>query len=202
MCAAITTSAIGVGISGYMAYQGAQEKKDAKAALNKYERQTLDNAFESIQISTLGSDMLREEASKTAATLVDASQNAGSRGVFANVPRIQQGINAQNREAAIDLDNQNNRRQYAIANDNARIEGITENRDIQNMGALSSQYQSGKQDMWNGITGMSKAISTGLNSYQPKEHPYDEEVVDVEERGVTRKPMEITAPVPFSNFRF
>ncbi|MGL4582977.1 MAG: hypothetical protein ACRCVU_08350, partial [Flavobacterium sp.] len=52
-----------------------------------------------------------------------------------------------------DLDDQVMRREYAIADENARLRGIREERDMQNINALSSQYMAGEQNTWNGING-------------------------------------------------
>ena len=86
--AAITTAAISVGVSGYMAYDSSQKKKKAQNEMNNYERQSLDNAFKNVQISTLGSDLMREENQRTTANLLDASKDAGVRGIMGAIPKI------------------------------------------------------------------------------------------------------------------
>jgi len=156
--AAITVSALSVGLSGYMAYQGAQEKKKASKELNEYERQTLDNAFKDIPLSTIGSDAIREENRITSSDLVDSSRQAGIRGVFGGIPKIQSFTNTSNQEALSYLDGQDIKRNYAIAGDNVNTRNMRENRDIANIAALSSREQAGKEDMWNGLTGVAKAV--------------------------------------------
>ena len=158
--AAITTAAIGVGVSGYMAYDSSQKKKKAQNEMNNYERQSLDNAFKNVQISTLGSDLMREENQRTTANLLDASKDAGVRGIMGAIPKIQAQNNDVNQEAKVALDNQVIKRDYAIAGDNQELRGIREQRDYSNLAAISSQINKADQDMWNGITG---AIS-GLDS--------------------------------------
>lgn len=188
--AAITTTAIGVGISGYMAYQGEQDKKKAQAELNSYERQDLNNAFENVKISTIGSDLLREESQRTSANLVEASRNAGIRGILGGIPKIQEFTNNINREGQKILDDQVLKREYAIAGDDVKLRGEKEDRDISNISALSSQVQKGEADMWNGIGGVSKGISYGANnidfskpettdtssSFNPGNTKFDEEI--------------------------
>lgn len=152
--AAVTSAVIGVaglGMSAYQAIDGANRQKKAQRELNNYERQELNNAFENVQISTMGSDLLREENARTTANLVDATQMGGARTIIGGIPRIVGTSNEINREAAKMLDDQVRQREYAIAGDNARIEGITENRDIANINALSSQVEAGRQDMWSGF---------------------------------------------------
>lgn len=153
MAAAITSAAIGVAAAGYSIYQGESQKKKAKAELNSYERQELVNAAEQIEISTRGTDLMREESQRTVANMVDALQGGGGRMLAANLGQLQAGINQTNRQIQKDLDDQVMRREYAIADENARLRGIREERDMQNINALSSQYMAGEQNTLNGING-------------------------------------------------
>lgn len=152
MCAAITGAALGVAAAGASIYQGAEQKKKAKAELNAYERQELNNAFENIEISTVGTDLMREEAQRTTANIVDALQGGGSRGL-ALLPAVQANTNQVNRQIQKDIDDQIIQRDYAIAGEDSRIMGIKEQRDNQNIAALGSQYMAGEQNMMNGING-------------------------------------------------
>ncbi|WGK93785.1 MULTISPECIES: hypothetical protein [Flavobacterium] len=172
--AAVTSAiigGIGVGLSAYQAIDGANRSRKAKNELSDYERQTLDNAYKDIQISTMGSDLLREENARTSANLIDATQLGGIRGVIGGIPKIVGTTNQINQQAAQMLDGQVQKRDYAIAQDNARIEGITENRDIANIAGLSSQVETGRQDMWNGFSSaLSSAayLGRGLEKIQDK----------------------------------
>lgn len=151
MAAATAIGLGGLALSGVQAIDGMNRSKKAQRELNNYERQELNNAFEDVQISTMGSDLLREENARTTANLVDATQMGGARTIIGGIPRVVGASNEINREAAKMLDDQVQRREYAIAQDNSRIEGITENRDIANINALSSQVDAGRQDMWAGF---------------------------------------------------
>lgn len=147
-----------------MAYKGAEDKKKAQNALNDYERQSLDNAFENIKISTIGSDLIREESGRTSANLVDASRNAGIRGILGGIPKIQSFTNTENQEARKYLDDQVIKREYAIAGDETDLRGMRENRDNSNIAALSSQVQKGDAEMMNGISGVAKGLQYGANN--------------------------------------
>jgi hypothetical protein len=160
MCAAITTAAVSIGVSGYMAYDASQKKKKAQNEMNDYERQSLDNAFKNVQISTLGSDLMREENQRTTANLLDASKDTGVRGIMGAIPKIQAQNNDINQEAKVALDNQVIKRDYAIAGDNQELRGIREERDNSNLAAISSQINKADQDMWNGITGTMSGIDS------------------------------------------
>ncbi len=150
---AAITGGMGLLSSGASIIGGLNQKKKAKAELNSYERQDLLNAAESIEISTLGTDLMREESQRTVANIVDALQGGGSRVLGASLPQLQAGINQTNRQIQADLDQQVINREYAIANEEAQLRGIREQRDNQNIGALQSQYMAGEQNVWNGITG-------------------------------------------------
>jgi hypothetical protein len=151
MAAAITSASLGVAAAGYSIYQGAEQKKKAKQAINDYERQTLSNAAERIQISTMGSDLAREESQRTVANIVDALQGGGGRMLGAGIPQLQAGINQTNRQIQKDLDDQVRNREYAIAQEEGRLTSIREQRDIDNLSGLSSQYQTGNSTMMRGI---------------------------------------------------
>ncbi|EHQ41535.1 hypothetical protein [Myroides odoratus] len=150
--AAITSASIGLAAAGASIYQGEQQKKKAKEEMNSYQRQELDNAFERVGISTVGTDLMREEAQRTTANIVDALQGGGSRGL-ALLPAVQANTNQVNRQIQKDIDDQIIQRDYAIAGEDSRIMGIKEQRDNQNIAALGSQYMAGEQNMWNGING-------------------------------------------------
>ncbi len=156
---------IGLGISTFQAFQGAKDKENAQNQLNDYERQTLSNAYENIQVSTVGSDLMTQESQRTTANLTDATRNAGLRGVLGGIPKIQAQNNIANQEARKYLDDQVNQRQYSMAEDEIRLRNIKENRDNANIAALSSQVDAGKQDMWNGIIGGFKGVSSLANTF-------------------------------------
>lgn len=157
--AAITSASIGLATAGYSIYQGEQQKKKAKAELNAYERQELSNAFESVEIPTTGVDLMREESQRNTANIVDALQGGGSRGL-ALLPSVQANANNVNRHIQKDIDDQILQREYAIAGENSRIMGIKEQRDNQNISALSSQYMAGEQNIWNGVNGVVAATGS------------------------------------------
>jgi len=56
---------------------GSKEKNQARNALENYQRQQLENVQEDRTVSTLGSDLQREEAARLAATQVDALRGGG-----------------------------------------------------------------------------------------------------------------------------
>jgi len=163
--AAITTAAIGVGMAGFQMYQGAKQQKDAKNALNNYNRQDLDqsNPYENMPISTVGSDIMREENQRNNANAVDALRNGGARGI-AMIPQVVANNNRQNQETRSYLDDQITRRNYAIAGDKTAIRGMKEDRENADLDGLGQQLQVGQQNMWSGFRGLASAGMSAANN--------------------------------------
>lgn len=181
MCAAITSLAIagaGVGLSAYQAAEAKKRERKAQAELNNYDRQELDNAFEDVPISMNGVNYQKDQSNINSANAVDALKQGGSRALIGGIPKISTANNAVTADIAKYMDDQYNRRAYAVAGDNARIEGITENRDNMNIGALGSQVQSAKQDFWSGIMGAASGAAYGARAYGMQPNPQVEAVTD------------------------
>lgn len=166
--AAITGLAISAISAGYGIYQGEQKKKEARDAMNNFNRQELENVFEDMPISTLGSDIAREEASRTTASLVQASRQAGSRGVFSSIPKIQAYNNEANRRNQLELDNKIDRRNELIANDNQRIQAMQENRDNQELAGIGQLMDVGEAQSMSGIRGLANTLISATNGIKPK----------------------------------
>jgi type II secretory pathway pseudopilin PulG len=166
--AAITTAAIGAGLGIVQAIGGAKQKKDAKNAINNYDRVDISadaNPYRDIQLSTVGSDLATEETQRMSASALGALQGGGIRGILGGLPQLVSATNSANRNTAVDLDRQNQDRQLRIAQGEERLLGMRENRDIQNLNNLSSQYNAGNKDMWSGISGIGSGLISGLSQF-------------------------------------
>jgi hypothetical protein len=163
---AAATAMVGIGLlgSGYQAIKGAQDARDAKNALNNYERQELSNVTEGLQVSTLGSDLQREESARLAATQVGALQGVGARGVVGGLGRVEAGTQQLNRQIGAELDAQQKQIDQMYAQDQANIRGMQEQREQQDISGLSSQYNAGNQMMWQGIGGIAQTSMAGLGA--------------------------------------
>lgn len=156
--ASAISGGLGVGMGLYQTIAGAKEKREAQNALENYNRQQLENVQEGRTVSTLGSDLQREEQSRLAASQVQALQGAGTRGLVGGLGRVEAGNQRVNQQIGADLDMQQKEIDAAIAQDNANIRGMQESRENADIAALSSQYMAGKQDentgIGNTLTGM------------------------------------------------
>jgi hypothetical protein len=160
----------GLGIVGgvYNMIQSAKQKSDAEDALANYKRQELKNIAEGLQVSTLGSDLQREEQARMASSQVGAAREAGTRGMMGSFGRIEAGNQKVMQQTGADLDAQQKAIDQMRAEDESRIRSLQENREIQDISALSSQYNAGAQGVANGL---SQAIQGGSmigNAFAPK----------------------------------
>ena len=167
---------MGAGIAGgmsvvggaYNMIQGAKQRKDAKNELDNYKRQELKNVAEDLQVSTLGADRQREEQARLSANQIDALQGAGTRGIIGGLGRVEAGSQAVNADIAANLDEQQKQIDAMKSEDDARIRGIQENREIGDINALSSQYNAGNEAMQMGI-GQTIGGSGAIANYFSKE---------------------------------
>lgn len=168
MAAATLMGVGGLAMSGYQMYQGQKNKKAAERAMRNYERQDLVNPYEDMQISTAGTDLMREETGRATASLVDAGRNAGIRGIYGNLPKVVAYNNQSNMETRAYLDDQIQKRDYAIAGDETAIRDINEARDTANLAGIGQQMEVGRQDLWSGIRGMGASAMYVANAFDEK----------------------------------
>jgi hypothetical protein len=164
--AAATTIIGGVALAAATAQtaKGIVDTSKANKALNNYERQDLRNTMEDMQISTAGSDLIREETARTTNTLISTVARGGSRAITSNVGRIAATNVEGSRQAAYELDNQILNRNHAIARENARIQDMYENREIMDLQGIGAQLEAGKQTTWNGLSAMQNSVGFMANN--------------------------------------
>ena len=87
----IGTAAVGAGMGAYQTIQGAKEQADAKQALANYQRQTLTNPYDNMQVSTRSADLQREEQARLASEQVNALQGGGTRALVGGLGHVEAG---------------------------------------------------------------------------------------------------------------
>jgi len=165
MGVATATAIVGVGISVYKTIDEAKKKKAAAKALEALEQPELKNAAENLQVSTLGSDLQREENARLASTQTEALRESGTRGVIGGSGLVEARNQKLNRDLASGLDQQQKDIDKMKATDDLNIRTTAENRHNANVTALSSQYNAAAQAQ---NTAMGNAISsagTAANAY-------------------------------------
>jgi len=165
MAAATLTALTSLGIAGYQAYQGHENVQNGQDGLANYKRQDLakSNPYKNLAISTIGSDVMREDNQINSANATEAMRDGGSRGV-AMLPLIAAQNNRVNQETRAYLDNQVIKRDYAIAGDQTAIRDMQENRENADLAGIGQQIQTGRQDMWSGIRGVGSAAIYAANN--------------------------------------
>lgn len=180
--AAATGMALTAGLGAFQAFKGAKQKREAEQALENYERQKLDNVANELSVYTKGAEMQTEELARLGASSVDALSRGGVRGAIGGVGRLQQAQGIQQRQIGADLEQQQARIDQVRAQDAQTIRGMQEQREMQDINALSSQYAQGEQMLASGITGIGesamgiggmlqerdlaeKAIASGINPF-------------------------------------
>jgi hypothetical protein len=156
-------AAVGAIAAGVQAIQGAKQKREAKQALENYNRQDLENVSEGLQVSTLGADLQREEQARLASSQVGALQGAGARGLLGGLGRVEAGNQMMNREISANLDAQQKQIDQMYAQDQSNIRGMQEQREVSDIAGLSSQYNAGNAMMWQGIGGVAQSGMSGLS---------------------------------------
>ena len=175
---AATTAMTGIGLLGstFQIIKGAKDKSDAEKTLENYKRQEFTNIADTMQVSTLGADLQREEQSRLAATQVGALQGMGSRGVIGGLGRLETGSQQMNRQIGAELDAQQKQIDQMRAQDQANIRAMQEQREQQDIAGLSSQYNTGNQMMFQGIGSVAQTSIAALGALSKnKKNKYDPE---------------------------
>lgn len=138
---------ISVGIGGASAIMGGiqslgaskQKKKIAKEIANQKEA-PLTNIADGLQVSTLGSDLQKQQQAQLAATQTSTLADAGSRSLIGGIGRVAAQSQDVTANIAADLDAQQKNIDMMKAQDEGRIQQTKEQRQQAKLAALSSQY--------------------------------------------------------------
>lgn len=158
----IAGSALAIGAA--TAVKGGIDAGKTKKELNNYKRQDLKNYSEDMQISTVGSDLMREESARTTNSLINTVSRGGSRAINENLGKIVSYNNKASQQAAMDIDRQYQDRNRMVAMENSRIQDMYERREEGDLAGLGQKLQADRQTMWNGVSAMQSAASFGANS--------------------------------------
>ena len=169
---------LGLAKGAYDTVEASKEKKRKQAELDAYQRQTLENTYKNMQISTIGSDLMREESSRNMATAMNSIGNAGTRAIIGATPKLVAEQNNVDRTIQKELDEQVQKRDYAIAGDDAQIRGMQEQREYQDLAGLGNAIDTARQDqnmgmntMLNGVMSAASGMSGSIGNSTPKVKP-------------------------------
>lgn len=144
---AIATAAQGaVGLVGGAAkfFEGRKMQRQAQQLIDNFEWQDLENAYTNKQVSTLGSDLMREENARAMATATGALREGGSRALIGGLGKVVSQSNTMNREIAANLDEQQKALDLAAAADDVRIRSMVEQRQSDELAGYGEMLQQGR----------------------------------------------------------
>lgn len=159
--AAAVSAGLSVVEGGINFFEGRRREKAAKEALENFNFTELENVHEGRQVSTLGSDLVREENARISATGVDALRNAGTRGLIGGLGRVQQNNNLLNSRIAANLDEQQVAIDRDIANDNANIRRMRETRETNELQGIGQELNNAGLQKNKGIGQAFDGLQTG-----------------------------------------
>ena len=148
----------GTGLAGYLS-QGKQAKKYQEQIQN-YERQKLVNPFAGLQVSTLGADRQREDLNRTMTTYGNLASLSGTRGIASLLPNLTQTQNDQTAKIAANLDEQEKQRQQLIAQGDAQVQAMQENREFNDLQGLGTAYQASKANQAQSMGMIAQGLGT------------------------------------------
>ena len=147
----LVSAGVGLVSGTFGMFQGAKQERELERALENFNRQDLNNVADDLSVYTKGAEFQLQESARQGASSIDALQRGGSRNLIGGVGKVQQEQQGQSRQITADLERQQALIDQIRANDEARIRQMQENRDIQDIQALSLGYQQGQSQFNAGI---------------------------------------------------
>jgi len=166
MSATLALGLAGLGMSAIQSIMGYSQQRQAEKELDKLEVPELDNAYEDMQISTMGSDIMKDNYNMQNASMIDAARSGGVLSVMSSIPKIIAMGNMQNQQMMKSIDDQVMNRDMLIARENTQNKMMKEQRysnDVQGLGQLA---YSGQQNMWNGFRGLGASTMAMLGGIE------------------------------------
>ena len=148
----------GTGLAGAIS-QGKQAKNYQKQMEN-YQRQKLVNPYANLQVSTLGADRQREDLNRTMTTYGNLASLSGTRGIASLLPNLTQTQNDQTAKIAANLDEQEKQRQQLIAQGDAQVQAMQENREFNDLQGLGNAYQTAKSNQAQSMGMIAQGLGT------------------------------------------
>lgn len=140
-------------------------QKKADKAIDEFKWQELSNPYESMQVSTLGSDLLTEQTNVNTASATEALRNTGARGLAAGLGKIEAYRNNVNREIAANLDQQQKVIDKATADQEVRNQEELAKRqeaELQGLGQMKNVAMGMKYDSYGDIANSIGAMGSAF----------------------------------------
>jgi hypothetical protein len=132
------------------------------------------NAFKDQQVSTLGANVQRNEASRNSSTAIDALRGGGTRAIIGGIGAVQDNNNKVNADIGANLDEQQKAINVNKAQDDVNIRNMVESRYQDDVLGLSSQINSAEdskqKNIANAFQGLYGASQGGFGGAKDKKN--------------------------------
>ena len=154
---------ISMGTSLIGAIGAGKKAKEVEKQIENYQRQTLENPYANLQVSTAGADLQRADIARSVATGIDKLALGGSRALIGgSVNMIDQQI-AQEQKIASDLDQQYNQNEQLKAQGEGLVQNMQERREEGDLQGLGNALNTYRQEKANNINQFATgAMSTAI----------------------------------------
>tara|TARA_R110000772_G_scaffold50518_4_gene116135 strand:- start:11351 stop:11935 length:585 start_codon:yes stop_codon:yes gene_type:complete len=136
-----------------------KKAKKMQEAIDGYERQDLTNAYKDTTVSTRSAELQREELARSTASSVQALRSGGVRALGA-LGGIQEANSNTAQGIGADLDKQQNNIELLRAQDEARIQGLQEDREVADLAGMGNELNTQRQNSANGINNSISGLGT------------------------------------------
>lgn len=157
----LISTAVSAGTSIMQTSTANRAAKKAQNAIDNYQRQDIVNPNLGLQVSTIGSDRQREDLSRSIATMANQAAMGGSRSILGIAPNLLNAQMQQSQQIAGTLDEQEARRQAAVAQGEGMAMQMTEARENADLAGLGNQLNVARQERANGVNNL---IQTGFGA--------------------------------------
>lgn len=157
----LISTAVSAGTSLLQTSQANRAARKTQQTIDDYQRQDIVNPNLGLQVSTLGADRQREDLSRSIATMANQAAMGGSRSILGIAPNLLNAQMQQEQQIAGTLDEQEARRQAAVAQGEGMAMQMTEQRENADLAGLGNQLNVARQERANGINNL---IQTGFGA--------------------------------------
>lgn len=155
----LISTAVSAGTSLLQTSAANRAAKKAQEEIDNYQRQDIVNPNLGLQVSTLGADRQREDISRSIATMANQAAMGGSRSILGIAPNLLNAQMQQEQQILGNLDEQEARRQAAVAQGEGMAMQMTEQRENADLAGLGTQYNVAIQERANGVNNL---LQTGF----------------------------------------
>ena len=155
---AISSAVLGAGTGLVGALSQGKQAKNYQKQIENYQRQKLVNPYADLQVSTLGADRQREDLARTMTTYGNLAAMSGTRGIASLLPNLTQTQNDQTAKIAANLDEQQKQIDQLKAQGEMQIQGMTEQRENNDLLGLGQAYQTARAQQQQGINQIAQSV--------------------------------------------